>query len=141
MSKLITISTYDEEVTYELASFVERLAARIIDVLIIIIPNTILPLVAGWLYWALQQGGKPQATVGQKALGIKVVDLNGNKVEFPQATGRFFANILNVLTIFLGYFMFFLNDKNQCLHDYLSNVVVVKENEIERKDDISRHLV
>ncbi len=141
MSKLIEIETAEDTVTYELANFGERLGARLIDVLIIFIPNSIIPIVPGWLYWALQQSGNQQATVGQKALGIRVISVNGNSVNFGQATGRFFGNFLNVFTFFVGYFMFFFNNKNQCLHDYLSGCLVVKAQEVARSSDVSRHLV
>ena len=141
MSKLVTIESFDGTVTYELASFGERFLARLIDSLVIFIPSAIIPLIPSWLYWALQQSGDSQATVGQKALKIKVVDVNGNKISFGQASGRFFGNILNFLTLFIGYFMFFFNDKQQCLHDYVSSCMVVKEREVERLDDITRHLV
>ena len=142
MRKTITIKNAEEIVTYELASFGPRLAARILDSVIIFIPNSIIPIIPAWLYWSLQQSGNDQATVGQKAFKIKVIDINGGKVGFGQATGRFFGNFLNILTFFIGYFMFFFTDKNQCLHDLVANCVVVNEVEIERVgDDISRHLV
>jgi len=124
-----------------LASFGERLAARIIDVLIIFIPNSIIPIIPAWLYWSLQQSGNSQATVGQRALKIKVVDISGDKVSFGQATGRFFGNFLNILTLFIGYFVFFFNDRNQCLHDLVSNCVVVKDRELDRIDDVTKHLI
>lgn len=141
MSKQITISTPEGEIVYELAPFGSRLVGRIIDGLIIIIPNSIIPLIPSWLYWSLLQSSNNQATVGQKAMGLKTVALNGDKIDFGRATGRFFGNFLNILTFFIGYFMFFFNDKNQCLHDYVSGCVVVKEREIERSNDVTRHLV
>lgn len=141
MGKAIVIRSFDDQVTYELASFGERLAARIIDVLIIFIPNSIIPIIPAWLYWSLQQSGNSQATVGQRALKIKVVDISGDKVSFGQATGRFFGNFLNILTLFIGYFVFFFNDRNQCLHDLVSNCVVVKDRELDRIDDITKHLI
>ena len=114
MKKTITISNAEETVTYELASFGPRLAARILDSVIIFIPNSIIPIIPAWLYWSLQHSGNDQATVGQKAFKIKVININGGKVGFGQATGRFFGNFLNILTFFIGYFMFFFTDKNQC---------------------------
>ena len=141
MSKRITVSNLDKTVTYELAGFWERFAARLIDVIIIFIPNAIIPLIPSWLYWALQQSGNAQATVGQKALNIKVIDVNGGKISFGQATGRFFGNILNMLTFFIGYFMYFFTEKNQCLHDLISGCLVVKEIPVESVDDISSMLI
>lgn len=123
----VTIETETEIIKYEFASFGARLGARLIDVLIIIIPNSIIPLIPSWLYWSLQQSGESQSTVGQNALGIKTISLDGSKISFGQATGRFFGNFLNILTFFIGYIMFFFDDKNQCLHDKLSGCIVVKE--------------
>jgi uncharacterized RDD family membrane protein YckC len=141
MSKTITIKSSTGEITYELAPFGLRLAARLIDSIIIIIPNSIIPLLPAWLYWAFQQSSESQATIGQKAVKIKVVDIHGDKISFGQATGRFFGHFLNIMTFFLGYFMFFFNAKNQCLHDLLSSCVVVREDEISKVDDILNHLI
>ena len=133
MSRTITIQTPEQEITYELASFGCRLLARIIDVIVIIIPNSIIPILPAWLYWAFQQSGKSQATVGQKTVNIKVIDISGDNISFGQASGRFFGFFINIVTFFLGFFMFFFNDKNQCLHDYISNCAVVKEKKIDRR--------
>ena len=125
--KSVSIETENEIIKYQFASFGARLGARLIDVLIIIIPNSFIPIIPAWLYWSLQQSGKSQSTVGQNALGIKTLSLDGSKISFGQATGRFFGNFLNILSFFIGYIMFFFNDKKQCLHDNLSGCIVVKE--------------
>lgn len=103
MKNFITINGMNGEITYEFAGFGERFVARLIDILIVIIPSALIPIIAPWLYFSLQHSGRNQATVGQKAMGIKVIDIYGNKVGFGQATGRFFGNILNVLTFLLGF--------------------------------------
>jgi uncharacterized RDD family membrane protein YckC len=132
--KSITIETKTEIIKYQFASFGARFGARLIDVLIIIIPNSFIPIIPAWLYWSLQHSGINQSTIGQNALGIKTLSLDGSKITFGQATGRFFGNFLNILTIFIGYFLFFFSDKKQCLHDNLSGCIVVKE--IERTNKI-----
>lgn len=141
MERTITIQTSEGEVTYELASFGQRLAARILDSLIIVIPNSLIPLVPSWLYWSLMQSSKYQSTLGQRTLNIKVVSLDGAEVSFGQATGRFFANFLSVMILFLGYIMFFFTENRQCLHDYLSGCVVVKDVALSRSDDVSAYFV
>ena len=135
MSNTITVSTEEGNITYELAGFGERLGARLLDVLIIAIPNLFIPILPGWLYWALQQSSKTQATVGQKALKIRLMDLEGRPVSFGQASGRYFGNILNVLTLGIGFLMFFFNENQQCLHDLVSGCVVVKEEPIETEEE------
>ncbi|MDG4946240.1 RDD family protein [Weeksellaceae bacterium KMM 9713] len=132
--KSITVETEDELISYQFASFGARFGARLIDVLIIMIPSYFIPIIPSWLYWSLLQSGKDQSTIGQDRFGIKILSLDGSKISFGQATGRYFGNILNILTFFIGYIMFFFNDKNQCLHDYLSGCIVVKE--IERSHKI-----
>ena len=127
IDKSITVETKTEIIKYQFASFSARLGARLIDVLIIIIPNSFIPIIPAWLYWSLQHCGINQSTIGQNALGIKTLSIDGAKITFGQATGRFFGNFLNILTIFIGYIMFFFSDKIQCLHDNLSGCNVVKE--------------
>lgn len=116
------------EEIYQVASFGSRLAARLIDVFIIFLPSIFIPLIPSWLYWALQQSGKNQATVGQKAMGIRVIAEDGGDVDFGRATGRFFGNFLNLLTFGVGFFMHFMNDEGQCLHDKVSGCIVVNDN-------------
>ncbi|MEG0760018.1 RDD family protein [Chryseobacterium sp.] len=129
----IKVHYQNEIIQYRYANFGERLGARLLDILIIILPSCIFPLVAGWLYFALLQSSNEQQTVGQKAAGIKLISTDGTKIDFGQATGRFFANILNGLTLFIGYLMFFFNPRNQCLHDNLAGTLVVSELRRERK--------
>ncbi|MCX8523166.1 RDD family protein [Chryseobacterium formosus] len=124
-----TLQIHYENVTiqYRYANFGERLLARILDIFIIIIPAAIIPILPGWLYFALMQCSESQQTIGQKALNIKLLSTDGAKINFGQSTGRFFANILNVFTFFIGFLMFFFNKRNQCLHDSLAGTIVVSE--------------
>jgi uncharacterized RDD family membrane protein YckC len=125
--RTVSVNDGDFIYVYEFASFGQRLTARLIDILIIIIPVFLIPIIPAWLYWSLQQSGKSQSTVGQNVFDIKTISTDGSKISFGQATGRYFGNFLNVLTFFVGFFMFFFNNKKQCLHDYLSGCIVVKQ--------------
>ena len=129
----IKVHFENEIIQYRFANFGERLGARLLDVLVIIIPAMIIPVLPGWLYFSLMYSSTDQQTIGQKAANIKLLSTDGMKVNFGQATGRFFANILNVMTFFIGYFMFFFNRKNQCLHDSISSTIVVSELRRERR--------
>ena len=125
-------------------SFWERFGASILDGLILMIPNFIVTyLVTGnivgsslaasgvnvltnWLYAALQESGAAQATLGKRALGLRVTTLDGNRVSFGQATGRYFGKFLSTLIIFIGYLMMIWDDKKQTLHDKMAGTLVVK---------------
>ena len=141
MRRLITVSTYEGEATYETAMFGERLLARIVDYLIIGVPAFIVPVLAPFLYWVILQGSKSEATLGQRAMGIRVIKLNGGRVGMGLAALRFLANYLNILSLFVGYLMYFFTDKHQCIHDYVANVAVVRDQVVSRDDDLTRHLL
>lgn len=123
----LTLTTQNAEIQYRYANLAERFIARFLDVVIIAIPSVIFPFVASWLYFALMRSNQDQQTIGQQVMGIKTLSVDGQKIEFGQATGRYFADILNALTFFIGYLMFFFSPKNQCLHDSLAGTIIVSE--------------
>ena len=84
-------------------------------------------IVAYWLYFAMQESGTHQATLGKRAIGIKVVDLGGGPVGFAQATGRHFAKILSGCILYIGFIMAAFTEKKQGLHDMMANTLVVKK--------------
>ena len=48
-----------------------------------------------FLYKTLMESSVKQATLGKMIVGIKVTDLQGNRITFARAVGRYFANFLN----------------------------------------------
>jgi uncharacterized RDD family membrane protein YckC/Tfp pilus assembly major pilin PilA len=83
-------------------------------------------LVAPWLYSALMASSASQGTVGKLAVGLRVADLQGNRVSFGRATGRFFAEWVTGLTLGVGYLMPLFTSKRQTLHDKIAGTVVVR---------------
>ncbi|MGD1948305.1 MAG: RDD family protein [Leptolyngbyaceae cyanobacterium] len=84
-------------------------------------------LIVGWLYHALQESSSYQATLGKRAVGIVVTDLDGQRISFGTATGRHFAKILSSLILMIGYIMAAFTEKKQALHDIMAGTVVVKK--------------
>jgi len=78
-----------------------------------------------WLYWAAMESSSKQATVGKKALGIVVTDLEGNRISFGRATGRYWARFISFFILFIGILMIGFTAKKQGLHDILSKCLVV----------------
>jgi uncharacterized RDD family membrane protein YckC len=83
-------------------------------------------IVGSWLYFSLQESSVQQATLGKRALGIKVTDLEGRRVSFGRATGRYFAKILSVLICYVGFIMAGFTDRKQALHDMIAGTLVVR---------------
>jgi uncharacterized RDD family membrane protein YckC len=72
--------------------------------------------IASWLYYALMEASHFQATPGKMALGIVVTDLNGNRVSFGRATGRYFGFIIAAFT-----------ERKQALHDIIASCLVINK--------------
>ncbi|GAB3430936.1 RDD family protein [Niabella aquatica] len=88
--------------------------------------SNITSFIVQWLYSALMISGPWQATFGKRALGIKVTGMNGERISFLNATGRYFATILSAIILLIGYLMMLWDDKKQTLHDKLAGTLVVK---------------
>lgn len=67
------------------------------------------------------------STLGQKLLGLRVIDRDGGRPELAAALIRFVYHLLAGLFIFplLGYFFILFRKKKQGLHDQLSDTYVI----------------
>ena len=78
-----------------------------------------------WLYFALMESSSLQATLGKKVMGIKVTDINGQRLSFGQATGRHFSAFITQLTFSIGYLLAAFTARKQALHDMIASTLVV----------------
>ena len=87
-----------------------------------------------WLYFSIMESSSSQATLGKNALGIKVTDLQGNKISFLKAFTRTFIKLITILpgpmfpfTIItiIVYFSVALTEKKQGLHDKMTECVII----------------
>ena len=116
-----TPAAYEQNDQSPYAGFWVRVGAWLIDGLVLLVPNLLISFVWGsfkppasqeqllaiqvrvtvtqilmfWLYSAVLVSSSWQGTVGKKALGLKVVDLNGERLSF----GRGFRTILFLLSV------------------------------------------
>jgi len=81
-----------------------------------------------WLYFALMESSRDQATVGKRVVGIQVTNLHQGRISFVQATGRCFSKIVSIILFMLGFVIACFTRKKQALHDLMaSTLVVVKQ--------------
>lgn len=83
--------------------------------------------IIGWLYYALMEASINQGTLGKMALGIKVTDLEGNRISFGKATGRYFGKIVSGMILYIGFIMAGFTEKKQALHDIMAGCLVVNK--------------
>jgi uncharacterized RDD family membrane protein YckC len=90
-------------------------------------------LVASWLYWGLMESSSWQATLGKKALGLRVTDLIGSRPTFGRASGRFFAGrgigfvpSVGGLYFLIDCIMVGFTERKQALHDMIASCLVVR---------------
>ncbi len=87
----------------------------------------LIALVGGVVYYAKLEGGPSGQTIGKRAVGIRVVDINtGGPIGFGRALGRYlFKSFISGSVCFLGYLWMLWDDKKQTWHDKVTNAVVV----------------
>jgi uncharacterized RDD family membrane protein YckC len=87
----------------------------------------LLALMTGWIYFAFMESSGWQATLGKKALGLKVTDMAGNRITFARASGRFFGKLLSGMILMIGFFMAGFTERKQALHDILAGCLVLRQ--------------
>jgi uncharacterized RDD family membrane protein YckC len=133
----------------EYAGFWIRFVAKFVDGVIVGIPGYAIQfgasamfqepetaMIAFFIAWlisfSIQLGyslwltGKYGATVGKMACGLRVVTPNGSKISYGVACGRFFAEILSGLIIYIGYIMAAFDEEKRSLHDRICNTRVIR---------------
>ena len=85
-------------------------------------------LVVPTLYFSFMESSKLQASLGKMMLGIKVVDVNGQRLTFWRSLGRNAGKFISNWTFYIGYFMAGATRKKQALHDKMANAYVVDKN-------------
>ncbi|MGN1402124.1 MAG: RDD family protein [Bacillus sp. (in: firmicutes)] len=139
----------------EYAGFWPRLAAYLIDTVVIVLGFILLLLLfspflffddssifailmplflwgisilASGAYIVLMTSSKHQATLGKKMMGLIVTDENGNRLDFSKSALRFIISyILSSFTSGLIYLVVAFTDKKKGIHDMVANTVVVRK--------------
>jgi len=96
-------------------------------VIVVILMCLFACLIEGWIYYAWFESSSYQATPGKLALGLFVTDMEGRRITFARASGRFFAKIITgLIPLFIGYIMAGFTAKKQALHDMIASCLVLR---------------
>lgn len=77
-----------------------------------------------WIYFAAFESSTLQATPGKMALSLYVTDLEGRRIGFGRASGRFFGKILSSILLGIGYVVAGFSQRKQALHDMMAGCLV-----------------
>ncbi len=86
-----------------------------------LIINYVLPIAVTIAFWKWKS-----ATPGKMILNLKIVDTNGGQPSTGQFVGRYFAYLVSMLPLFLGYFWVAWDRHKQAWHDKLARTYVIK---------------
>lgn len=94
----------------------------------------VISVVGRWLYWSLMEASDWQATLGKKALGLYVTDLESRRATFGRTSGRFWAGRGISIVPYLGFLYYLidcilagLTERKQALHDSIANCLVLRK--------------
>lgn len=135
----MTLATPEPTVVPLYAGFWRRGAASLIDGILLFIPNiavtfgmqgkpvlaSLITIAISCLYFAGCHGSPMQATPGKKAFGIKVTGLEGERISYGRAIGRYFATWISSIILGIGYLMAAFTDRKRALHDMIAGTLVV----------------
>jgi uncharacterized RDD family membrane protein YckC len=94
---------------------------------LLLLPIIFAGVTATWIYYACFESSAHQATLGKMALGLFITDMEGRRITFARATGRFFAKIVTgLIPFFIGYIMAGFTRKKQALHDLIASCLVLR---------------
>jgi uncharacterized RDD family membrane protein YckC len=77
-------------------------------------------------YFTLLESGELGATYGKRLLGLRVVNIAGERISTGRALGRWFAHWITNCTFYIGYLMQPFTANKQALHDMVSSTVVIE---------------
>lgn len=122
------------------ASFGKRFLAMLIDSLLIGVISSfslflfdyyvwasVSPFI-GVIYYVLCEGSTSGATLGKKAMAIKVVNINSNSIGYGYALLRYIGKGISAFILGIGYLMAAFSETSQALHDKIASSYVVDAN-------------
>ena len=77
-------------------------------------------------YFVFMHSSSKQATLGKMALGLKVTDLDGQRIGLVKAINRNLGKIISYVLLGIGFFMAGFTKKKQGLHDKMVATLVVR---------------
>ncbi len=84
------------------------------------------PIALCWLYFAIGESSRWQATPGKRAMDIHVTDGRGGRITFTRASARWLAKVVTALLLGIGFVPIVRTRRKRGLHDWLVDTLVAR---------------
>jgi len=108
-------------------TFIATFAPRIFALVVVF-------YIVGWIYWATAESSSWQGTLGKKALGLYVTDLDGMRANFARTSGRYWAGRGLGVVPYIGGLYFLVScvcagftERKQAVHDMIAGCLVLRK--------------
>ena len=81
------------------------------------------------VYYSMMESGERSATYGKIALGLKVYDVDGNRISKGRGFARWISHLASYLTLYIGFLIQPFTERKQALHDMIAGTIVVDSEE------------
>lgn len=101
-------------------------------------PVSIIAMIIGFVYYVAFECSKLQATPGKLAVGLRVTDLNGQRLGVGRSVARNVIRLVNVITALLPFICYIVvawTERKQGLHDMMARTLVLNGRASEFKPD------
>ncbi len=78
------------------------------------------------IYCVFMEASRLQGTLGKYAMGLKVVDEDGNALTVKKSIVRNASKLLSYLPVALGFIWAAFNKRRKCWHDFIAKTLVVE---------------
>ena len=77
-------------------------------------------------YFVFMHSSSKQATLGKMAMGLKVTDLDGERIGVGKSFLRTIGSFVSAVLLMVGYLMVAFTERKQGLHDKIAGTLVVR---------------
>lgn len=83
-------------------------------------------LITPVVYYTIMEASSWQASLGKKAIGLKVVNQSGYPISLGQSLGRNLGKLLSGMICSIGFIMAGFDDRKRALHDMMASTYVIR---------------
>jgi len=87
-------------------------------------------------YYIVMESSALQGTLGKRALGLRVTDMNGRRIRLGRAIVRYLVRPLSSQPFQVGFILAGITPKKQALHDFIARTLVVMPGRAEEAGEL-----